>query len=71
MFERLKARLEREAERRAARQARRIAAALAEALPDDVRVAADEQGVRLSGRALLRRLALEPELKWTMMELIR
>lgn len=71
MFESLMTRAARVAERRAAAQARRIATALEAALPGDVRVAAEAQGVRLSGRALGRRLALDPALKWTLAGLIR
>ena len=65
MFETLEAR----AARAAARLARRRAAALAEAmrakLPGDLEVAADGGHVRLAGRGLGRRRALDAELRWT------
>jgi hypothetical protein len=65
MFETLEAR----AARAAARLARRRAAALAEemraSLPGDIAVAVDRDGVRLSGRALRRRRALDAALRWT------
>lgn len=34
--------------------------------PRDVEVSAQEDGVRLSGRALRRRFALDPALRWLM-----
>ena len=71
MFEALTARAARAAERRAVEQAQRIAARLDEALPADVRVRVDGSDVQLAGRALGRRLALDPALKWTIAELIR
>lgn len=71
MFEALSARAARAAERRAVEQAQRIAARLDEALPADVRVRVDGSDVQLSGRALGRRLALDPALKWTIAEMIR
>lgn len=67
MFETLMARAQSAADRRAEAQVRRLAAALEEALPADVAVAIEADGVRLSGRALGRRLALE----WTMTGLVR
>ena len=69
MFETLMARVAARANDRAAEQARRIAARLAEALPRDVHARTDAEGVRLTGRGLKRRLALDPALKWTMAEL--
>jgi hypothetical protein len=71
MFDSLIARAGRAAERRAAERARLLAAALAGALPGDIAVAEDADGVRLMGRALKRRLALDPALKWTIVGLIR
>ena len=71
MFETLTARAAARAEARAAEQARRLAARLDQDLPGGVRVEADAQGVRLTGRALRRRLALDPALKWMIAELIR
>ena len=71
MFERLIARAGAAAERRAAARARGLGAELDRALPGDVTVATVPEGVRLEGRALGRRLALDPALKWTIMGLIR
>ena len=71
MFESLMARIARGAERHAAAQALGLAAALEEELPRDIEVALAADGVRLSGRALRRRLALDPALRWTIRELIR
>ena len=71
MFESLMARAAHAADRRAAEQARRLAAEFAAAVPGDVGVAAVADGVRLSGRALKRRLAIDQALKWTIQGLIR
>jgi hypothetical protein len=71
MFETLIARVGAQAERRAQARARALAAALDRALPGDVAVSAAPEGVRLEGRGLGRRLALDPALKWTIMGLIR
>lgn len=71
MFESLMARAGRAADRYAAEQARRLAAALDEDLPSDIGIAVERDGVRLSGRALRQRLALDPALRWTIRESIR
>lgn len=71
MFEALIARVRRVAERRAREKARLLAEALKAALPRDIHVEADEAGARLSGRALRRRLALDPALRWAMRRPIR
>ena len=71
MFETLMAQAVTRADERAAERAARIAARLEEALPDDVRARADADGVRLTGRGLKRRLALDPALRWIMAELNR
>lgn len=71
MFEALIARAGRSAERRAAELARQIAGRLDDGLPADVSVEADGSDVRLSGRALKRRLMLDPALKWTLARLTR
>jgi hypothetical protein len=71
MFEALTAGAARAAQRRAQERAQRLAAEMGAAMPSDIEVAADERGVRLSGRALRRRLALDPALKWTLRGLVR
>jgi hypothetical protein len=64
MFEALLAR----AERRARRRARALSAELAARIEGErlagVTVEAEEAGVRLGGRGLGRRFALEPALRW-------
>jgi len=67
MFERLTARAEAAAARRAEAQRARIAARIPAALHPE----ASADGVRLSGRGLRRRLALDPALKWLLAGLIR
>ncbi len=64
MFERLTARVERCARDKAAARAREIAARLADGVPPGIAVEAGPDGVRLSGRGLVRRYALEPALRW-------
>lgn len=71
MFETLIARAHGVAERRAAARAAALAAALDDALPDDVTITVAADGVRLTGRGLARRLALDPALKWAVAEAIR
>jgi len=64
MFERLSARIERAAAQRARARGAGLAARIADELPSGVTAEADESGVRLSGRGLRRRFALEPALRW-------
>ncbi len=71
MFKALMARSAARAEASAAVQTRRLAERLEQDLPADVRAEADVPGVRLTGRALKRRMALDPALRWIMAELIR
>ena len=71
MFEALTARAARTAERRADAHKSRFTQRLEASLPGDMGVEAGAEGVRLSGRALKRRLALDPALRWIMAELIR
>jgi hypothetical protein len=71
MFDSLMARVARTAERRTQEHARRLAAALEAGLPDDVAVDLGAGGVRLSGRALARRLVLGSALRWTIKGLMR
>jgi len=63
MFERTIERGERLARERAGARRRALAERLRAELPRGVAVAEDEEGVRLSGRGLLRRHALEPRLR--------
>lgn len=71
MFEALIARAEDLAGRRARARAAAFAGALRETLPGDIEVAASEEGVRVSGRALARRFALDAGLRWVMTGLIK
>ena len=71
MFERMAALAEARAQAHAAEQRRRLAERLAERLPAGVHAEAVERGVRLSGRALSRRLALDSGLRWLAAELTR
>ncbi len=64
MFEELTARAARTGRDRAAARVREIAARLAAGVPPGIAVEQTPDGVRLSGRALLRRYALEPALRW-------
>ena len=61
MFERIEQAARRFADARAGRRRAAIMAALRERLGRDIAVERTEDGVRLSGRALKRRLALDPE----------
>ena len=65
MFETLEARVTRAAEQRARQRAAALAEEMRAALPSDIKVAADDGGVRLSDPALGRRRALDPALRWT------
>ncbi|HWT11980.1 MAG TPA: hypothetical protein VN231_04440 [Allosphingosinicella sp.] len=64
MFETMADRAGRLARRRAEERRSELAQELAAELRDGVRVEETEQGVRLSGRAIGRRFALEPRLRW-------
>ena len=66
MFEALIARAGRAAEMRARTRSAALAARIAAELPGGLTAGADESGVRLSGRGLRRRFALEPGLRWLM-----
>jgi hypothetical protein len=65
MFEILVVRAAQAAKRRADERAAALADEMRAALPPDIKVEADEAGVRLSGRALGRRRALGAALRWT------
>ena len=56
---------------RAAARRRDLAERLADALPAGVRAETEEAGVRLSGRNLRRRLALDKRLNWLIAGLIK
>ncbi|HEY1146526.1 MAG TPA: hypothetical protein VGE84_09325 [Allosphingosinicella sp.] len=64
MFERLLERTRRAAERRAEAEARALAERLDAELPPGIAARVEAEGVVLSGRAIARRFALEPELRW-------
>lgn len=71
MFEALTARAAALARRQVQVRTAKLAGALREALPREIEVATDEEGVRLAGRALSRRFALDAGLRWTIMGLIK
>jgi len=64
MFERAMEAARRRGEARARDVARRLAEAAAAEAPAGVRVEASDEGVRLSGRGLARRMVTEPALRW-------
>jgi len=70
-FEALMERAERLAEARARARRRGFADRLEDALPGGVRAKAEAAGVRLSGRNLRRRLALDNGLNWLIAGLIK
>ena len=71
MFERLAARAERMARRRAYARRDKLAARLREAAPRGIDVETEVGGVRLSGRGLARRFALDAALRWLIGEQMR
>lgn len=71
MFETLAARAERAARRRARALSTELAARIEGQRLRGLTVVVDEDGVRLSGRGLGRRFALEPALRWLIMGLRR
>ena len=71
MFEALIARAAARAERRARAKAAALADALREMLPRGIEVTSDDAGVRLAGRGLSRRFALDARLSWTILGLIK
>ncbi|HEX8532726.1 MAG TPA: hypothetical protein VF662_01000 [Allosphingosinicella sp.] len=64
MFERTLARIRVNADLRAAARIQALAERMEPALPRGVRAEPAPEGVLLSGRALRRRFALEPALRW-------
>ena len=71
MFEPLIKRAERLARRRASERAGALAERLSAELPREIAVERDSDGVRLSGRGIARRFALDAKLRWILTELIR
>jgi hypothetical protein len=71
MFEELIARVERLAEARAQMRSRALAEQLAITVPKGVQAEADAGGVRLSGKGLRRRAALDPALGQLIAELLK
>lgn len=68
MFERLARHAERRAEARAEGRRSRLAERLREAAPRGVQVSVEAKFVVLAGRALGRRVVIEPELRWLVAE---
>lgn len=64
MFERTVERVRVKAERRATARIEALAERMEPALPRDIRAEPTAEGVSLSGRALRRRFALDPALRW-------
>ena len=64
MFERLVSRIEGRAERRAEETALVLSERMRAALPRGIEVKPVRRGVRLSGRGLMRRFALDAALRW-------
>ena len=71
MFERLAERARRLAEARAAERRRALKQEMEAALPPGIRVEVSEEGVRLSGRGLVRRFVLDARLRGLATELRR
>ena len=71
MFERMIERGQRLARERAGARRWALAERLRAELPRGIAVAEDERGVRLSGRGLGRRFALDASLKWLVAGLVR
>ena len=71
MFEKIIARAGRLARERADARSDALAARLAGELPKGIAVERTERGVRLSGRGIARRFALDPRLRWLAAERVR
>lgn len=56
------------AERRAAARRSQLAARIGDAAPKDVTVTVEDEAVVMSGRGLVRRLTLDPALRWLVAE---
>lgn len=68
MFEQLLQRAERRARRAAAQRQEAMIQRLRAETPQDVALAADADGIVLSGCGLGRRMAFDPALRWLLME---
>jgi hypothetical protein len=64
MFERVFARVSRSAERRRRERIEMLAEHMRAAVPGDIEVEPAPEGVRLAGRDLKRRFALDPAMRW-------
>ena len=64
MLERVIARVERAAAARARSAIRRLAERIRDESPSGIQATEEAGGIRLSGRALRRRFALDPALRW-------
>lgn len=64
MLERMTARVERRARDKAAARAREIAARMAGEAPLGITAETGPDGIRLSGRGVARRFAVDPALRW-------
>jgi hypothetical protein len=64
MFERISARVMKAAEARARLKAAELAGRIKAELPRGVNAVAEDGGIRLSGRRLAWRFALDPALRW-------
>jgi hypothetical protein len=64
MFERITERAVRAAEAKARARAAQLAAGMKKELPRGIEVVVEDRGIRLSGRQLARRFALDPALRW-------
>lgn len=71
MFEKLTTLAERRAGMRAAARRAQLAGRLADALPEGIEASVELAGVRLSGRGLRRRLAMDARFGWLIAGLIR
>lgn len=69
MFEEFSRRVEQTARRRAKMRAGELATGMRAAVPRGIEVEVVEDGVRLSGRGLLRRFLLDPTLRWLALRL--
>lgn len=71
MFGQLTARVERAAQRRVEKLRIALAERIADDFPGGVAAEVDKEGVRVKGRGLARRFALDPALRWLLTGLRR
>lgn len=64
MFERMRARAMRAAEAKARARAAELGERMKAELPRGITIVVENGGIRLSGRRLARRFALDPALRW-------